>query len=381
MALDSNLSIKSAAFSVDARKALKGAAIDLPKTVIDGEYGQFNTYSNDNSFTVSQSFAFPSVYINRFKLANANIRSSQWQYEVSRVEIVTQVKQVYWGYVYLTAKQKLLTYQDSLYAGFMRAAELRAKSGETNRLEMITARSQSLEVRNQLFQTNADMGIYSRKLKLLLNIASLPVPAEKNLHRIAYSVQNDSLPVLQNPNLNYVQQQVEISKFEKQLERSMMLPDISFGYFSQTITGSQDINGVSRNFGHDFRFAGFQAGISIPVWLAPFKARTKNAKINETIARTESESYLKTAMGNYSSLLDEFAKFSSSVEYYEKQAVPEAELIIDQATLSYKAGALDYLDYVLTLNRALAIKQNYLDALNNCNQTIISIEYITGKIF
>jgi cobalt-zinc-cadmium resistance protein CzcA len=225
------------------------------------------------------------------------------------------------------------------------------------------------------------MGIYSRKLKLLLNIASLPVPAEKNLHRIAYSVQNDSLPVLQNPNLNYVQQQVEISKFEKQLERSMMLPDISFGYFSQTITGSQDINGVSRNFGHDFRFAGFQAGISIPVWLAPFKARTKNAKINETIARTESESYLKTAMGNYSSLLDEFAKFSSSVEYYEKQAVPEAELIIDQATLSYKAGALDYLDYVLTLNRALAIKQNYLDALNNCNQTIISIEYITGKIF
>ena len=259
--------------------------------------------------------------------------------------------------------------------------ELRARSGETNKLEMITARSQSLEIRNQLFQTNADMGIYSRKLKLLLNIATLPVPAEKNLHRIAFTVLNDSLPVLQNPNLNYVQQQVEISKFEKQLEHSMMLPDISLGYFSQTITGSQDINGVSRNFGHDFRFAGFQAGISIPVWLAPFKARVKNAKINETIAQTDSESYLKTAAGNYSSLLDEFAKFSSSVEYYEKQAVPEAELIIDQATLSYKAGALDYLDYVLTLNRALTIKQNYLDALNNCNQTIISIEYITGKIF
>ena len=70
-----------------------------------------------------------------------------------------------------------------------------------------------------------------------------------------------------------------------------------------------------------------------------------------------------------------------AVDYYEKQAVPEAEMIINQAALSYRAGALDYLDYVLTLNRALAIKQNYLDALNECNQTIISIEYITGKIF
>jgi len=56
-------------------------------------------------------------------------------------------------------------------------------------------------------------------------------------------------------------------------------------------------------------------------------------------------------------------------------------VIIEQATRSYRAGALDYLDYVLTLNRALDIRQNYLDALNNFNQTIISIEYITGKVF
>jgi cobalt-zinc-cadmium resistance protein CzcA len=380
-ALDSNLSIKSASYSVDARRALKGAAFDLPKTVIDGEYGQFNSYSNDNSFTVTQSFAFPSVYINRNKLANANIKSSQWQYEVTRIEIATQVKMVYWGYVYLEAKQKLLSYQDSLYTGFMRAAELRAKSGETNKLEMITARSQSLEIRNQLFQTTADMGIFSRRLKLLLNTASLPVPAEKNLNRIPFLVLSDSLPVLKNPSLNFVQQQVTVAKIEKQLERSLMLPDFSLGYFSQTITGSQNIGGISRDFGHDYRFSGFQAGISIPVWIAPYNARAKNAKINETIAHADAESISKTIEGNYNSLLDEFSKFSSSVEYYEKQAVPEAEMIIDQATRSYNAGALDYLDYVSTLNRALAIKQSYLDALNNYNQTIISIENITGKIF
>jgi cobalt-zinc-cadmium resistance protein CzcA len=246
---------------------------------------------------------------------------------------------------------------------------------------MITARSQSLEIRNQLFLTTADMGIFSRKLKLLLNTTSLPVPVENSLQRITFSVLNDSLPVLHNPALNFIQQQVVISKIEKQLERSLMLPDFNLGYSSQTIIGSQNIGTVSRDFGHDYRFSGFQAGISIPIWIAPYKARTKNAKINETIALTDAESLAKTVIGNYSSLLDEFSKYSSSVEYYEKQAVPEAEMIIDQATRSYKAGALDYLDYVSTLNRALAIKQSYLDALNNYNQTIISIENITGKIF
>jgi cobalt-zinc-cadmium resistance protein CzcA len=42
---------------------------------------------------------------------------------------------------------------------------------------------------------------------------------------------------------------------------------------------------------------------------------------------------------------------------------------------------MDYLDYVLSLDRALSIRQNYLDALNSYNQTIIEIEFLTGKTF
>jgi cobalt-zinc-cadmium resistance protein CzcA len=344
--------------------------------VIDGEYGQFNSYSKDNSFTVSQSFAFPSVYVNRYKLANANIMSSEWQYKVAQLELATQVKQVYWQYVFLVAYQDLLSYQDSLYTGFLRAAELRAKSGETNRLEMITARSQSLEIKNQLYQAGADIGILSRKLMILLNSNSLLTPSESELHRIDTSFLSDSLSVKQNPSLAYIQQQVEISQIAKRLERSQMLPDLNLGYFSQTIIGTQDIDGVPHDFDEDFRFTGFQAGIGIPLWFGPFVSRTKAAKISEDIARTDAEYYTKSITGNYQSLLDEYNKYALSTDYYEKQAVPESDLIIEQATRSYRAGAMDYLDYVLSLNRALAIRQKYLETLNSLNQTIISIEQV-----
>ncbi len=153
------------------------------------------------------------------------------------------------------------------------------------------------------------------------------------------------------------------------------------GYFSQTIIGTQDVAGVPRDFGQGYRFNGVQAGISIPLWFRPYTSKTKAARINENIARTQAEYYDKSIAGNYSALTDEYRKFSSTVEFYENQAVPEADLIIDQATRSFKAGALDHLEYVLTLDRALLIRHNYLDALNNCNQTIISIESIIGKIF
>jgi len=380
-ALDSNLTVKSAGYSIDVNKALKGAAIDLPKTSFDGQYGQFNSFTKDNSFSVSQSFAFPSVYANRFKLANANIKGSEYAYRIAQLEIASQVKMVYFQNVYLVSKRNLLTYQDSLYSGFLRAAKLRAESGETNRLEMITAQSQSLEVKNQLYQVNSDINVYGRKLGVLLNSRSIVIPSDTEVSLLNQLINADSMSIRENPSLGYVEQQVEISKFEKKVEQYQLLPDLNIGYFNQTIIGTQDIKGAPTYFGPGDRFTGIQAGISVPLWFTPYASRNKAAKINYEKAKVDAENYKRIISGNFQSLLDDYNKYSSSVYYYEEQAVPEANMIIDQASKSYRAGALDYLDFVQTLSRALAIKQNYLDALNNLNQTVISIEFITGKIY
>lgn len=377
MALDSNLAVQSSAYSVEVQKALKGASWDIPKTAIDLEYGQINSSVYDNSLSVSQSFAFPSVYINQNKLASANVTSSEWEFKISQLQIATQVKQVYYQLTYLHAKQKLFAYQDSLYSGFFRAAELRAKIGETNKLEMITARSQSMEVKNQLHEVDADLDIYNHKLQTLLN-ADFAISTEDSiLVRLDYNPTSDSLSLMGNPSASLMKQQLEVSHLEKKLEQSRMMPDFNIGYFSQTMI--QEVNGLQT--GADNRFNGIQAGIAIPLWIPPYAARTKAAGLKEKVIQTNAEYFSRSLSGNYRALMGEYAKYNNSVDYYEKQAIPEADIIIKQASLGYKAGAIDYLDYITNLNRALSIKLNYLDALNNYNQTIISIDFITGKIF
>lgn len=380
MALDNNLKIKSAGMSVNAQKVLKGSSWDFGKTNLDLEYGQLNSYLKDNSIAVSQSFSFPTVYFNQNKLADARIKSSEWLYKGSQLDISTRVKQIYWQLSYLYSKQRLLFYQDSLYSGFLRAAELRAKSGETNRLEMITARSQSLDIKNQLNQATYDINIATRELQTLLNTDIYICPVDTVLKRAGVYSIPDSSDMRLNPLLGYIEQQIEVSRSEKKLERSRMMPDLNIGYFSQTIQGTQEINGVPRTFGREDRFTGLQAGIAIPLWVVPFTSKSKAAKINEDIARADAEYFSKSLAGNFNSLVDEYRKYTGSVDYYEQQAVPEADLIIEQSSKSFKAGAMDYLDYIFNLNRALKIRQDYLDALNNLNQTLINIDYITGKI-
>ena len=77
-----------------------------------------------------------------------------------------------------------------------------------------------------------------------------------------------------------------------------MMPDISIGYFSQTIIGTQEVNGSAQTFGKDYRFNGFQAGISVPLWFPSYRSKSKAAKINEEIARTDAEYYDKS-IGSY----------------------------------------------------------------------------------
>jgi len=381
MALDSNLSVRASLYELNLQKALKGASWDLGKTSIDYQQGQFNSYTSDNSISLSQSFEFPQVYIHQNKLVNAKVKSAEWQLKSQQLETATQVKQVYWQLAYLYSKQKLLAYQDSLYSGFRKAAELRAKTGETNRLEMITARSQSLEVSNLLQQVNADISISLRKLQSLLNTSERIVPEDILIKRISFMPDADSTVVMQNPSLGYLQQQVHVMKAEKKVEQSGLLPDLKLGYFSQTIKGSQEVDGVVRTFGPHDRFTGIQVGIAIPLWFLPYASRAKAARINENIADIQAAYHSKLLRDNYLGLLDEYHKLQDNLNYYEQQAIPEAGMIIEQATQSYRAGELDYLDFVLNLGRALEIRQNYLDALNTYNQTLINIEYNIGKTF
>jgi cobalt-zinc-cadmium resistance protein CzcA len=378
LALEHHPSIRASEYELEALKAMKGAAWDIPKTTVEGEYGQINSYRKDNSFSLSQSLAFPTVYVNQSKLARENMKSGEWQLRSVQLDVATQVKRLYWQLVYLNARNALLVKQDSLYAGFRKAAELRAGLGETNRLEMITARSQEMETRNLIRQNRADKDIVINKLQMLLGVSQPIIVADTVLRKIdlAPSAEN---AIESSPVLGYAKQQIAISSANKKLEISRLLPEFSLGYSNQTMIGTD--NGSGLLSGASDRFTGIKAGVSLPLWFGASSAKIRAARSSEKASRENADAIRNNLSTAYKNLLLECEKYGSSVDFYEKQAVKEADLIIDQATAAYRGGAMEYFDYIQSLGRALAIRQNYLDALNNYNQTMVEIEQITGKIY
>lgn len=377
LAIDSNLNVQSSAYQVELQKALKGSSWDLGKTNVDFEYGQSNSFEKDNGITISQSFAFPTLYANQHKLAKANIKSSEIELAISRNEIAKSVKSSWWELAYVHSKLKLLQYQDSLFTGFVNAATRRAQTGETNMLEKLSAESQSLEVKNKVKQTQSEINILRKRLQILLNIKQPVLSSDTVLVKLN-TIAFDSISASSNLLLTLYSQKVEVARMESKVEKSKILPDFTIGYFSNTIIGTPINSGIA---GAGDRFSGVQAGIAIPLWFYPQIAKVKAAKVNHQIAKINAQSYKAALEGEYEALIQDFRKYKNSIDYYETLALPQADMIINQSTKSYRAGALDYLEYIQSLSRALQVKDSYLETLNQYNQSVIALEFIIGKTY
>ncbi len=377
IALKNNGSIKAATSEVEQQKQLKKTSFDLPKTDVSLQYGQYNSYRKDNNFTVSQTIPFTALG-SQASYSRSLVASSEMKKAITENELVYQVKQVYYQLAFMQARYSLLLEQDSIYAGFLKSASLRYKTGETNLLEKATAETQRNEVMNQLQKSKSDVVILQTQLKTLLNSETLPEISETTLVEIESKQLHDTSSVSSNPSLAYMRQQVEVAQRFKKVEAAKFAPDFKVGFFTQTLIDVPNLeNGRLATIGD--RFTGIQVGLSLPLWFVPHQARLKAAEFGKQTAQSNYQYHNLTMQGQFQQAAQQYEKNKNSLSYYHTSALPNAELILKQSQTSFKAGEIGYAEYLLGLRSAIGIKEGYLQTLNDYNQSIIYIEFLSGN--
>ncbi len=379
VALKNNASVKAGNFEIDYSKALKKTSTDIGKTNVTLIKGQYNSINTDNNISVSQSIPFPTLISSQNQLSKANIKGSELKLQITQNELVNQIKSVYHYLVYLQAERSLFLSQDSIYTSFANASNSRFKAGENTLLEKTTAETQLMEVKNLLAQNQTNVLIYQSQLQALIN-SDVPVQIEqKQIAKLELDLPLDSTAYVQNPYLLFMKQQIEISKTQKKVEKAKVFPEFTLGYFNQSLIGYQNTNGIDTYYGDLKRFTGFQIGVSIPLWIVPQTAKVKAAGLNQKVMESNFEQFQINMQNQYSQYLQEYLQDKNTLEYYEKSANPNAELIIKQADKGFKNGEIGYVEYLQSIRTALTIKSNYLSKLNQYNQSIIKLEFLFGN--
>lgn len=378
-ALKNNPGIKSAEYQIDYFKELKKTGSDIGKLSAIWMHGQYNSIFQDNNVTVSQTIPFPTSISNQIQFGKEQVIGAQQNLVAQQNNLAYEVRLAYYQLLYHEALKNLLQTQDSLYTDFASASALRFKTGESNLLEKTTAESNLMDIKNFQRQNESDIRISSTHLQALLK-SDFPIEAADSFSKRNLPLELDTSTLQNNPSLRLAKQEVNISKKFKRVEQSRILPDLLVGGFAQSLTGWQtNTQNVDTYYPRSKQFTGFELGLAIPLWIKPNLARAKAASFQEEISKKNAQNFETMLNGNYQQALRELDKNISNINYYETSALQNSYLLLSQSKKAFRSGEIGYVEYLQALKSSIAIRQNYLQALYQYNQSVVKLEFLLGK--
>ncbi len=366
IALKNNNAIKNEKLKAEYAKVLINASTDIPKTTIFGEFGQINSNQNDTKFGIAQSFALPTVYKRQKQVLTEEWNSKILLTNLKEFEVKKTVTHLFYSYLSLKEKEKLLQKADTLFSKFFDKANLRLQKGESNILEKTTAETQKTNVVIQLKQLQAEIERLKQAFQLILNTDEMYLPNASNLKA---KIENSKIE--ENPILKIFEQQKKIVSAETNVLKSKLLPEINIGY------NNNSFRGIGLDDAQRFHSA--QIGLGIPLLGGSQKAKINASKVAENIAESEYQSQVLNLKNEYNKLLTQYNSNLEIVNYFETNSNKNSKIIIDVANKQFINGDINYLDFVMLINQSIAIQNSYIEAVKSLNESIISINYLNPK--
>ncbi|VFA44163.1 CusA/CzcA family heavy metal efflux RND transporter [Chryseobacterium indologenes] len=380
MALSNNYSIKSKDLDIKVSEALKPTANELPKMNFSAQLGQYNSPKFDQSFSISQSIPFPTLFKARKELIAQEIKAKQISRELTVNELAKQVRTYFYQIEYLHYNQKKLMKLDSLYQDFIRIATVRFNAGDIKKIEISTAETQKGEINLLLNQNKIYLKNAYKNLKTLLNTDDeIEIPLTKNYQPLKAEYVLDSTAISNHPTVKAFYQEMEIAEKNKNVEKSQGLPEFSVGYTNQSIIGFHTVNGQEKYYNAGNRFNVANIGISIPLTFGATKARIQSLDYQKQMAESNAKLQQKQLSVQLENVLNQYKQDIMQYEYYVGQALPNAEKIVKAGQLGYKTGEISYVEYLFALQTATNIQLKYLESIQQVNQSVININSLINK--
>jgi cobalt-zinc-cadmium resistance protein CzcA len=380
IALQNNDGIKAKDLSIQATQSLRKTTGELPKLDINAQLGQYNSIKFDNGFQLSQTIPFPTLFGARKQLINAEIKGKEWQQQITVNDLKSQVRSYYYQLLYLQHNKTKLQHLDTLYSDFVKAATLRYKTGETKKLELSSAETKQGELKLLLQQNEVYINNAYQNLKALMNTDNdFNIDAPDKYQPLQVSTLLDSTAISNHPNVKALYQEAVIAEQNSKVERAQGLPDFKIGYNNQSLIGFQTVDNQNVYFGADKRFSAVNIGIAIPLTYGAARGRAQSLNYQKQAAEANAKYQQKQLATQLQNAIQQYNQDVQQYNYYLQQALPNAMEIVQSAQLGYRTGDTNYVEYLYALQTATDIELEYLQAIQQVNQTVISINHLINK--
>ncbi|MBK8968886.1 MAG: CusA/CzcA family heavy metal efflux RND transporter [Lewinellaceae bacterium] len=378
LAYANNPGLESARLNEQVFEKRKAGWLDIEKTNVSVELGQFNSSRFDNKIGIVQTIEFPKVYKTQKLLLAEQALGAQAESRLSRQLLKVALSRQFYEYLALDEKEKLLQQADSLYRIFEGKAVLRFEKGETTVLEKTTAQLQRQQISNLLAMVREDKQIALRQFNLLLGPGQARVPRATQ-SQLPFPVLADTSNIGQLPQLRLQEHQLNAARRMVDAEKARLLPTLSFGLHSQSIIGYQTIDQTERYFDGWHRFTFAEAGVAVPLFRKAQRARISAAEMEVLRQQNELDWLNQKNRAEQAGARQEVSKYRASLQFFQNEVLPNAAAIVETADRQFAAGEINYLEWVMLINQHFDLQNQYLDALSQYNQAVLQLQLFTNE--
>lgn len=370
-ALSNNLSVKAQRLATDEAQALIRSAADIPMTNVSAEVGQMNSSYVDTRFGVQQSIAFPTVYAAQKQVYQSDYRLVSIGTQLTEIQMKAHVTELYQHLLVLSEKQRLLNRADSLSSKLMEVAELRHRTGETDRVELAAAQTHRADVQLQLSAINKEWQRSLLEFNMLLQAKQPLRPTDEAVVLPLVNI-NENNEVVSHPELQAANADLQKAVASTKAERAKLLPTIDLGYYNTSMRGSGADNII---YDASTRFHMGQVGLGIPLFFGSQQARVKAGKLGQQAAQTRLEATRVELNNRWQQAVSDYRAALDQLQLMESTALPSAKALEEAASLRISVGDIDPVDWVMLMDKVVALRMQHLDAIDQLNNSIIQIQY------
>lgn len=312
---------------------------------------------------VQQQFDWPGVYGKRRQLQQARVDLAQSSLRLNEQDVKRAVRINYLELQYLNERILQLRTQDSIYKDIKASATRNFQAGQINKLDELFAASQADRINNELTRAIADQQQQQRILQLLTGVSE-PVETEKIIALNPPAV-IDSTPA--NLQMQVLQQRVEVSNRELQLQKASLLPSLNAGLLFP----------LAKEYDN---FLGYQVGVSIPLWRGQNRSRIAAANTGVELALANQQNASLELRNQLLVNQVNLQKEMASLAYFNNIALQQSNEIIETSRRLFAAGQITYIESLRNITTAFETRVNYLETLRNYNQAVIEMNYLTGNL-
>lgn len=342
-------------------------ANDIPKTGVFTENEDYRPSDNVGilKIGISQSIAWPGLYAARKTYFKEQLKYAELNTDVLNAAIKRDVRTAYYQLWYLQDKQILFQRLDSIYSMLFKTTEVRVRAGDVAKLDQVAAEAKLRELQAFIEQNNKEMTVQQQQLMMLLNQNDWLLPLAEPLKKIEVELAENNTV---HPVIALQEQYVNIASSNIKVQKNTNKPEFSGRFFSQRLWSAND------------PFTGFSVMASFPIFGRGAYRNKVRAALAEKEMQEKTLSYqTQLFLTQRSSAVAEMEKNYALLNFYETSGLKQSEEIISAASLSYRAGEISFAELGQFLNQAIDIRQNYLDVLNQFNQSAIQFNYYNNK--